>query len=127
MTRVILALALAATLVTPAIGRAAGVLYTVHPNYFPEDLRVDCLAQNFNTSTQTATVDGLDIVGQVVVTSGAILVAPGGITGVAATGPGTAVISCRYTVGGSVKKWRATGIVTTAGSPYTLRAYVEGK
>jgi hypothetical protein len=126
MKRFIMSLGLAAAL-APAIGHAAGVLYSVHPNFFPEDLRVDCLAQNFNTSTQVATVDMLDLAGAVVVSSGALSVAPGGITGISATGPGTPIISCRYTVGGSVKKWRATGIVTTANAPYTLRAYVEGK
>jgi hypothetical protein len=56
-----------------------------------------------------------------------IPVPPGGLTGISGSSPTTAFITCRYTVGGSVKKWRASGIVTTANSPYTLRAYVEAK
>jgi hypothetical protein len=127
MKRFIMGLGLASALAMPGFGHAAGVLYSIHPNFFREDLRVDCLAQNFNTSTQMATVDMLDLTGTVVLTTGPLPVPPGAFTGTSSSSPGTPAVTCRYTVGGSVKKWRATGIVTTANSPYTLRAYVEAK
>ena len=127
MKRFVTILGLASALAMPAAGHAAGVLYSVHPNFFPEDLRVDCLAQNFNTAPQTLTVDMLDLSGAVVTTTGAVSIPPGGVGGISATGSTTAIVTCRYTVSGSIKKWRAIGIVTTITSPSTLRAYVEAK
>ena len=125
--KAIMAAGFAAALGMPGIGHAAGVLYSfVHTTYFPEPLLVDCVAQNFNTSQQTITIDALDATGTVVATTGPIPLAPGSIAELPNPNTGPLMTTCRYTVSGSVKKWRGAALIIGA-SDFKLRTIVEAK
>src|SRR5262247_271794 len=108
MKTTIIAVGLAAALGTPGVGHAASVLYSfIHTTYFPEPLNIDCVAQNFNTSQQTITIDALDATGTVVATTGPVAIAPGNVAELLSPSTGPLMTTCRYTMTGSVKKWRA--------------------
>ena len=110
MKKTIMAAGLALALGMPGISHAAGVMYSfIHTTYFPEPLLVDCVAQNFNTSQQTITIDALDASGRVVSSTGPVALPPGSIA-----------------VSGSVKKWRGAALVIGA-SDFKLRTIVEAK
>ena len=125
--KIIVAAGLAFALATPSIGHAAGVMYSfIHTTYFPEPLLVDCVAQNFNTSQQTLTIDALDATGSVVATTGPLQLPPGSIGELPNPDSGPLMTTCRYTVSGSAKKWRASALVIGA-SDFKLRTIVEAK
>jgi hypothetical protein len=98
----------------------------IHTTYFPEPLNVDCVAQNFNTSQQTITIDALDATGAVVSSSGPITIAPGSIAELLSPQSGPLMTTCRYTVSGSIKKWRGAAIMIGA-SDFKLRGIVEAR
>jgi hypothetical protein len=123
----IMALGVAVALALPGSGHAAGVMYSfIHSTIDPEPLLVDCVAQNFNTSQQTCTIDALDSTGTIVSTTGPIPLAPGSIAELPNPNTGPIMTTCRYTVTGSIKKWRASALVIGA-SDFKLRALVDGK
>ena len=131
MNRAIAAVGLAALLAMPGIGRAAGVLYSFgHSNTFPEPLNVDCAAQNFNSTPQSVFIEALDIGGNVTTSLGPVTVPPGTLFDLPITplgsNPPPNVVTCRYTLGGSVKKWRA-GAVVYGRTDNVLRAVVDAK
>jgi hypothetical protein len=127
MKKHIMAAALAVVVGTAGAANAAGVLYSfVHTTYFPEPLLVDCVAQNFNTGQQSITIDALDATGTVVATTGPIPLAPGSIAELPNPNTGPLMTTCRYTVSGSIKKWRGAALVIGA-SDFKLRTIVEAK
>ena len=127
MKKHIMAAGLAMLMGMSGAAHAAGVMYSfVHTTYFPEPLLVDCVAQNFNTSQQTITIDALDATGTVVSTTGPIPLAPGSIAELPNPNTGPLMTTCRYTVSGSIKKWRASALVIGA-SDFKLRTIVEAK
>ena len=127
MKKHIMAAGLAMLMGMSGAAHAAGVMYSfVHTTYFPEPLLVDCVAQNFNTSQQTITIDALDATGTVVSTTGPIPLAPGSIAELPNPDTGPLMTTCRYTVTGSVKKWRGAALIIGA-SDFKLRTIVEAK
>jgi hypothetical protein len=127
MKKHIMAAGLAMLMGMSGAAHAAGVMYSfVHTTYFPEPLNVDCVAQNFNTSQQTITIDALDATGAVVSTSGPITILPGSIAELLSPSSGPLMTTCRYTVSGSIKKWRGAAIMIGA-SDFKLRGIVEAK
>ena len=127
MKKHIMAAGLAMLMGMSGAAHAAGVMYSfVHTTYFPEPLLVDCVAQNFNTSQQTITIDALDATGTVVSTTGPIALAPGSIAELPNPDTGPLMTTCRYTVTGSVKKWRGAALIIGA-SDFKLRTIVEAK
>ena len=127
MKKQIVAVGIALALGMPAVGHAAGVMYSfIHTTYFPEPLLVDCVAQNFNTGPQTITIDAIDASGSVVSSTGPILLAPGSIAELPNPDSGPFMTTCRYTVTGSIKKWRGAAIVIGA-SDFKLREIVEAR
>jgi hypothetical protein len=127
MKKHIMAAGLAMLMGMSGAAHAAGVMYSfVHTTYFPEPLLVDCVAQNFNTGQQTITIDALDATGTVVSTTGPIPLAPGSIAELPNPNTGPLMTTCRYTVSGSIKKWRGSALVIGA-SDFKLRAIVEAK
>jgi hypothetical protein len=127
MKRFIMGLGLAAALAIPGASHASGVLYTFpHTTHFPEQLYIDCIAQNFNTTPQTVTIDFLDALGAVVQSTGPVSVAAGQAADRTQSPPAPPIVTaCRFTVTGSVKKWRTGAFVF--GTDLVLRAIVEGK
>ena len=127
MKKHIMAAGLAMLMGMSGAAHAAGVMYSfVHTTYFPEPLLVDCVAQNFNTSQQTITIDALDATGTIVSTTGPIPLAPGSIAELPNPNTGPLMTTCRYTVSGSIKKWRGAALVIGA-SDFKLRTIVEAK
>ena len=127
MKKQIVAVGIALALGMPAVGHAAGVMYSfIHTNYFPEPLFVDCVAQNFNTGPQTITIDAIDASGSVVGTTGPVLLAPGSIAELPNSDSGPFMTTCRYTVTGSIKKWRGSALVIGA-TDFKLRTIVEAR
>ena len=127
MKKSIIGIGMALALALPGVGHAAGVMYSfVHTTYFPEPLLVDCVAPNFNTGQQTITIDALDATGTVVSTTGPIALAAGSIAELPNPNTGPLMTTCRYTVSGSIKKWRGSALVIGA-SDFKLRAIVEAK
>jgi hypothetical protein len=127
MKKHIMAAGLAMLMGMSGAAHAAGVMYSfVHTTYFPEPLLVDCVAQNFNTSQQTITIDALDATGTVVATTGPIPLSPGSIAELPNPNTGPLMTTCRYTVSGSIKKWRGAALVIGA-SDFKLRTIVEAK
>jgi len=125
--KIIVAAGLALALATPSMSHAAAVMYSfIHTTYFPEPLLVDCVAQNFNTGQQTITIDALDATGSIVSTTGPISLPPGGIAELPNPDSGPLMTTCRYTVSGSIKKWRGAALVIGA-SDFKLRTIVEAK
>ena len=127
MKKHIMAAGLAMLMGMSGAAHAAGVMYSfVHTTYFPEPLLVDCVAQNFNTSQQTITIDALDATGTVVSTTGPIALPPGSIAELPNPDTGPLMTTCRYTVTGSIKKWRGAALLIGA-SDFKLRTIVEAK
>ena len=126
MKRMILAIGVTIGLGMPGVGHAAGTLYTFgHTTHYPEDQYVDCIAQNFNTSPQTVTIDVLDAFGAVANSTGPVPVAAGQAIDIVLAPGFPVTTACRFTVTGSVKKWRAAAMVF--GNDFMLRTIVEGK
>jgi hypothetical protein len=126
MKTAIMTVGFALALALPTAGQAGGVLYSYgHTLHFPEPLNVDCLAQNFNPSAQTLTIDAIDGLGTVVNTTGPLTLAPGQAAELLNTNGGPLMIACRYTVGGSAKKWRGAAIVF--GNDFVLRDTIDAR
>src|SRR5262245_17128106 len=113
MKHLINTLGLAAVLAIPGLGHAGTVLYSFNPDFYPEALKLDCLAVNLNPTPQTAMVEVFDPAGNLIFSTGSVLVQPGASSGLTTSNSDGNGALCKYTLAGSAKKWRASAILST--------------
>ena len=85
----------------------------------PQDLRCNIL--NLNKTAKPVTIDVLDYSGNIVSTSGPLVLAPSTAASHLATDPFSSAV-CRFTVEGSTKKYRAVATYNNGASYTTAHA-----
>jgi hypothetical protein len=116
--RSIILSALLLTTLAPAAYAGTKIMATgPGSRFYPTSQQLDCNILNANKKDKLVTIDIMDYFGNVVVTSGPILMPP--YTGATASDNLGSSAWCRFTVDGNPKGYRAAAVYSTPTAGYT--------